>query len=284
MSIAGLVEKLMSALLNVIMENKEHRPPLTDEERAEKRRLRAIYKKYKAEWIDKGEKLTDVRLGEIVGEAADRESPYTQGFVWQVTSEKSSTRIPEDFAIGMAKAFGFDVGEIGSRFADKLKSYGISEASHIKPVASNLKKIDNVIIINQYENVRGAMGKSAYLLETQGEVINWRVTPQWVKSNLPAHTGAQNLRIITGLGNSMQGMFNSGDPLIVDSGIKSVDYDAVYFFRVGDEGFVKLLQRVPGEGIRVISKNQDYPVWNIRKDMDFEVFGRVLKVWEGKDL
>lgn len=140
------------------------------------------------------------------------------------------------------------------------------------------------VTIQQYRDVRGAMGKGAYLLDTEGEVIDWRVTPQWVNSNLPANTGVKNLRIITGLGNSMKGMFNSGDPLVIDTGIRSVDFDAVYFFRVGDEGFVKLLQRVPGEGIRVKSLNQDYDTWVIREDMDLEVFGRVLKVWEGKDL
>lgn len=140
------------------------------------------------------------------------------------------------------------------------------------------------VTIQQYKDVRGAMGKGAYLLDVEGEVVDWRVTPQWVNSNLPANTGVKNLRIITGLGDSMKGMFNSGDPLVVDTGIRSVDFDAVYFFRVGGEGFVKLLQRVPGEGIRVKSKNPDYDTWVIREDMDLEVFGRVLKVWEGKDL
>lgn len=142
----------------------------------------------------------------------------------------------------------------------------------------------DLITIEQYKDVRGAMGRGAYLLDTEGEVVDWRVTPQWVNSNLPANTGVKNLRIITGLGNSMKGLYNSGDPLIIDTGIKSVDFDAVYFFRVGDEGFVKLLQRVPGEGIRVKSLNPDYDTWTIRDDMDLEVFGRVLKVWEGKDL
>lgn len=274
----------MAALLNVLMDQKEHRPPLTHEEREEKRRLRAIYKRLKSEWMDKGDKLTDNKFGEIVAEVAGRDQPYTQGFIWQVTSEKSNTRIPEDFAIATAQAFGFSVDEIGARFSDKLKSYGIAETSHVKPTGLIRKKIDDTIVISQFENARAAMGKSAYLLETQGEVVDWRVTPQWVKSNLPSNTGANNLKIITGLGNSMQGMFNSGDPLVVDSGIKSVDYDAVYFFRVGDEGFVKLLQKVPGEGIRVISKNPDFPPWYIKEDMDFEVFGRVLKVWEGKEM
>lgn len=92
-----------------------------------------------------------------------------------------------------------------------------------------------------------------------------------------------NLAIVTGFGDSMRGMFNPGDPLLVDRGVTSVDADAVYFFRVGEEGFIKRLQRIPGEGIRVKSVNPDYDTWTIKPDMDFEVFARVVKVWCGTD-
>lgn len=140
------------------------------------------------------------------------------------------------------------------------------------------------IVIEQYKDVRGAMGKGAYLLDIEGEVVDMRVTNQWVNANMPANTGAQNLKIITGLGDSMKPMYNSGDPLVVDTGIRSVDFDAVYFFRVGSEGYVKRLQKIGSQGLRVLSENPAYPEWIIGKDEDFEVFGRVLKVWEGKDL
>ncbi len=81
----------------------------------------------------------------------------------------------------------------------------------------------------------------------------------------------------------MKGMFNSGDPLLVDSGVKEVKFDGVYFFRVGSEGFIKRLQRVPSNGIIVISHNESYRDWTITDEMDFEVFGRVLKVWNGSE-
>jgi len=81
----------------------------------------------------------------------------------------------------------------------------------------------------------------------------------------------------------MRGMFNSGDPLIVDIGITTVEYDAVYFFRVANEGFIKRLQRVPGRGLVAISENKAYESWAIADDMDFEVFGRVLKAWQSED-
>lgn len=140
----------------------------------------------------------------------------------------------------------------------------------------------NECAIDMYEDVAGAMGKGIMLRDQPGQITQMVVTNEWITKNVPSHTASQNLCIVTGFGDSMHGMFNSGDPLLVDSGIKSVEYDGVYFFRVGDEGFIKRLQRIPGDGIRVISKNPDYESWTITKDMDFEVFGRVLKVWQSE--
>ena len=81
----------------------------------------------------------------------------------------------------------------------------------------------------------------------------------------------------------MRGMFNPGDPLLMDRGITSIDFDGVYFFRMGDEGFIKRLQRIPGEGLVVISENKAYKDWVIKPDMDFQVFARVIKVWIGTE-
>lgn len=140
----------------------------------------------------------------------------------------------------------------------------------------------NEISINQYHDVIGAMGHGLVLRGESGQITGWKVTSEWIAKNVPSNTGSKNLAIVTGFGDSMRGMFNSGDPLLVDTGIKSLDYDGVYFFRIGDEGFIKTLQRIPGDGIRVISENKKYETWTITDDMDFEVFGRVLKVWKSE--
>lgn len=149
---------------------------------------------------------------------------------------------------------------------------------------SALHKKGKTVAIKQYLEAGGAMGNGLILRDMPGEIQAWNVSPEWVNKNIKNHTGIQNLCIVTGFGNSMQPLFNPGDPLIVDTGIKVVDADATYFFRVGNEGFIKILQRIPGEGIRVISKNKDYETWTIKPDMDFEVFGQVLKAWCGTDV
>lgn len=142
----------------------------------------------------------------------------------------------------------------------------------------------DIIEIPQYRDIGGAMGGGVTLRDQPGEIRGWRVTQDWISKNIKSHSGAGNLCIVTGFGNSMQPLYNPGDPLIIDRGINTVDADATYFFRVGDEGFIKILQRIPGEGIRVISKNKDYETWTIKPDMDFEVFGQVLKAWCGTDV
>ena len=176
-------------------------------------------------------------------------------------------------------------------FAKIAKGLGLTlEELHIEPNDwnANLHGKNQIIkstelLISQYHDVKGAMGNGLLLRGESGQITGWKVTPEWISKNVPNNTGSKNLAIVTGFGDSMRGMFNSGDPLLVDTGIKSLDYDRVYFFRVGDEGFIKTLQRIPGDGIRVISENKKYETWTINADMDFEIFGRVLKVWKSEE-
>lgn len=138
------------------------------------------------------------------------------------------------------------------------------------------------LVIPQFD-AGGAMGAGLILRDQPGVIQSWHVNQEWMQKNIKSNTGAANLCIVTGFGDSMKGMFNSGDPLVLDSGVKTVDFDAVYFFRVEDEGFIKRLQRIPGEGIRVLSENKKYDSWTIKPGMDFQVFGRVVKAWQGED-
>ncbi|WP_353630657.1 S24 family peptidase [Achromobacter xylosoxidans] len=133
----------------------------------------------------------------------------------------------------------------------------------------------------------GAMGNGIELRDQPGMIESWRVSREWIEKNVRAYSAKDNLCIVTGFGDSMQPLFNPGDPLLVDIGVRSVEFDAIYFFRVGTEGFVKRLQRIPTEGgglvLRAKSQNSDYEPWDITEKMDFEVFGRVLKVWCSRD-
>lgn len=138
------------------------------------------------------------------------------------------------------------------------------------------------LVIPQYRT-GGAMGAGILLRDQPGLIASWRVTPEWIQKNVHNVSSPGNLAIVTGFGDSMKPMFNPGDPLLVDTGVTTVEFDGVYFFRIDNEGFIKRLQRVPGEGLVAISENKAYKDWTIKEGMDFEVFARVVKVWRGDD-
>ena len=166
---------------------------------------------------------------------------------------------------------------------------GYLDKLHATPPEENIEEAialttakRNDVTIPQFDAI-GSMGNGLILRDQPGVIESWKVSPEWVSKNVKAHSGIKNLVIVTGFGDSMKPKFNSGDPIIVDIGVTSVDFDAIYFFRVGEEGFIKILQRIPGDGIRAISENKAYEAWTIKPDMDFEVLGLVLKAWKSED-
>jgi phage repressor protein C with HTH and peptisase S24 domain len=157
---------------------------------------------------------------------------------------------------------------------------GKKEIINVISLQKNISKpLREGIIIEQYDT-KASMGTGLLLKDQAGVISEWQVSDEWIRLNLKNYTRKENLKIITGFGDSMKGLFSSGDPVIIDVGINMVEFDSPYFFRVGNEGFIKRLQRVPGIGIRAISHNKEYESWTITEDMDFQVLGLVLKSWQ----
>jgi len=196
-------------------------------------------------------------------------------------------------------------GTIGKRHLPMLFSYfsdvvtpehwGL-ETENVKefPIAKNNSSLAlykaNDIQIPQYssDDVSGSMGYGFEFPEREDVIRNWRVSRAWAFNNIPANTGYNNLRIITGIGDSMQPLFNDGDLLLVDTGVKILDREGVFFFRVDNEGYIKRLQRIPsskGLIIRAMSENRElYQSFDIDEHMNFAVLGRILKVWCGRNV
>lgn len=160
---------------------------------------------------------------------------------------------------------------------------GRNDGAH---VLSGYKKTSPAGHVIQQYDTGGAMGVGLVLHDQPGLIHSWNVSDDWLRLNVRNYTSAANLCIVTGFGDSMKPDFNPGDPLLIDRGVTKVDFEGMYFFRVGEDGYIKRLQRIPGEGIRVISSNRDdgYEPWTIKPEMDFQVLGRVVKVWRGNEL
>lgn len=207
--------------------------------------------------------------------------------------EQHGNRIP--------KYIGALATVMGRQLDDILKQAGLAPARSLQATAGEPETKFGVatavqgepdLVINQYE-AGGAMGHGLVLDGVQPGIIrSWRVTNEWLRLNLPHASAAQNLCIVTGFGPSMKGLYNPGDPLVCDLGRKTVDADGVYFFRVEEHGYIKMLQRIPtadGLLIRAKSKNRDYDPFDITPAMlaregYFEVFGKILTVWKSEVL
>lgn len=128
------------------------------------------------------------------------------------------------------------------------------------------------------------MGAGRVVPEYETVVGTIDVNQNWVRSRLPHITSPANLKMIAGYGDSMEGTYNDGDLLFVDTGVCEVKIDAVYVFAVNDELYVKRLQRKPDGSVTVISDNKKYEPYTISEREQMRVIGRVVWAWNGKKL
>lgn len=198
--------------------------------------------------------------------------PGEKSYLSQLMGGKAS--FGERAARRLERDYGMEIGFLDIPLDQPVERDDAADAPH-----------PGIIHIPQF-NTGGAMGNGIELRDQPGVIETLRVSREWLAKNLRSYTTVENLVVVTGFGDSMRPMFNPGDPLIADIGIKTVEFDAVYFFRVGTEGFIKRLQRIPTENglmLRAKSENSSYDPWDITPKMDFEVFGRILKVWRSED-
>lgn len=136
-------------------------------------------------------------------------------------------------------------------------------------------------------DIGGSMGLGGRVqpeLETIVGTID--INQQWVRSHLPQISSPNNLRVITGYGDSMEGTYNDGDILFVDTGFNDIRLDAVYVFSLGEELFIKRVQRRPDGSLAILSDNKKYEPYAIQNasKTDLRVIGRVVWAWNGRKL
>lgn len=133
-----------------------------------------------------------------------------------------------------------------------------------------------------------SMGKGIdAMLEHDEQVGTFQATSRWIRARLSHASSVDNIRIITGLGDSMSGTFNNGDALFVDIGITALDVDAVYVIDHNDELFVKRIQRDINDGsLLMISDNPRYQSIKIPASRlgQLRVIGRVIGAMNYSDV
>jgi phage repressor protein C with HTH and peptisase S24 domain len=141
---------------------------------------------------------------------------------------------------------------------------------------------DGELSIPQY-NVRGALGHGqvpADYIETIRQVT---VHESLLSGRGISFSKAENLAIITGFGQSMEGTINDGDPLIVDRGINQFIGDGIYVLTWDGLLYVKRLQKHSPTHFDMISDNPRHKDQTI-SIADVTIHARVLLVWNAKKL
>jgi phage repressor protein C with HTH and peptisase S24 domain len=150
---------------------------------------------------------------------------------------------------------------------------------------SELPAIGKTVVVPRL-NVSGSMGYGLAKSDGYMDIIErMTVSAEWIRQTLSV-TSPNNLAIITGRGDSMEGTYDDGDLLLVDRGISDLQIDAVYVLSIDGELYIKRVQRQPGGIIIMISDNPKYqPITLKPADMEsFEVLGRVMLAWNARKM
>lgn len=187
--------------------------------------------------------------------------------------------VGEDFAREIEKEFGlatyaFDLPRLGGD--DVIDVEGLPAA-----LAQKIKSYRSVVDVPRYD-IAASMGPGTEPPEMNMVVEHMRLDANWVRQNL-VYTAVDNLKLISGRGDSMAPTIRNGDALLVDSGVTSVESDAIYFFLMRGQQHVKRIQRNL-DGLTIISDNGQYKEIDVPGDResDIQVLAQIIYWWTGR--
>lgn len=140
----------------------------------------------------------------------------------------------------------------------------------------------DTIEIPQFD-IKASMGSGNFPPDYQQPVITITVDKDFFIRQGINVTQSSKLSIITGIGDSMEGTFNDGDPIVINHEARSLIADGIYVFTLGEKLYLKRLQILPN-CVRMISDNAKYPPYDIKGEelQQLVIHGKALFVWNGK--
>lgn len=254
--------------------------PLPPEKKEECRRLKALFNAKKSELG-----LTQEKLAHALDINQSSVSHYLNGVN------------PLNASIGaaFAKILGVDVSAFSERLAEEIAR--IAEAAAPQPLSvkeSNVIAVDftrkpdieGYVTIPRLD-VSASMGGGIVAPDGHIDVVrDITVHQNWLARQGVHYSKLENLAIITGDGDSMEGTFSDGASLLVDLGITEVKTDAIYVFTLDGDLFIKRLQRITGRSLSMISDNPIYRPIDLCGEQlaRMHIHGRVLLAWDVKKL
>ncbi|QEY25726.1 S24 family peptidase [Neisseria zalophi] len=154
------------------------------------------------------------------------------------------------------------------------------QPAHAEDTLGNPVDIDEFVFIPRYD-IQAAAGHGR-LVEDEKPLFTMAFRRYWVENYITRDT--KNLSVISVKGDSMEGVLNDGDSILINHG-ETTPRDGLYVLRLNENLLVKRLQLMPGGIINVISANEAYPTFEINlnnMDEDIAIIGRVE--WFGRNI
>lgn len=182
-----------------------------------------------------------------------------------------------DFIRGPA----YPVSEAARRALDAKSADVIDVEGLPAALAQKIKSYRPVVDVPRFD-IAASMGPGTEPPEMNMVVEHMRLDANWVRQNL-VYTAVDNLKLISGRGDSMAPTIRNGDALLVDSGVTSVESDAIYFFLMRGQQHVKRIQRNL-DGLTIISDNGQYKEIDVPGDResDIQVLAQIIYWWTGR--
>lgn len=187
-------------------------------------------------------------LSRLIG----RNGTYLQQFI----TKGSPRRLAEEDRRTLAQFFGVAEAELG----------GSVEKSYAAPVREGLVRVPRLPL--GASAGPGAFAGEEAPFDSLGFSLRW-LREQGFDPNMLSAIGVE--------GDSMDPLLRDGDEILVDRTPRPFR-EGVHVVRLGDALHVKLLQAIPPDRLRLISKNAAYEPVDVEM-ADVDIVGRV--VWKG---
>lgn len=149
---------------------------------------------------------------------------------------------------------------------------GVIELDYYRPGA-----MGDEVWIAHYD-VRAAMGGGQIPHDYPEMFQDVRVSPQHLREMGVEFKEHFHLKMVTGWGQSMAPTIKHRDPLLVDVSVREFSGDGIYMFSWEGHLYIKRLQWMGDDRLKMISDNTRHPPETIKADDTF-IQARVLLVW-----
>ena len=118
--------------------------------------------------------------------------------------------------------------------------------------------IDEFVFVPRYD-IQAAAGHGQLIGDEQ-PMFAMAFRRYWIENYVTRDI--KNLSVISVKGDSMEGVLNDGDTILINHG-QTTPRDGLYVLRLNENLLVKRLQLIPGGIVNVISANEAYPTFEI---------------------